>query len=80
MAHAVGVVVRRPAPGALLAQECHAVRDLIDPYRVEGRRGDGDGPIHLYLSSTAKPKRLVGLAGVYTPPSAGVECDHGEEP
>ena len=41
---------------------------------------DGDGPIHLYLSSTAKPKRLVGLAGIYNPPSAGVECDHGEEP
>jgi len=41
---------------------------------------DGDGPIHLYLSSTAKPKRLVGLAGVYNPPSAGVECDRGEEP
>jgi hypothetical protein len=26
---------------------------------------DGDGPIHLYLSSTAKPQRLVGLAGTY---------------
>lgn len=41
---------------------------------------DGDGPIHLYLSSAAKPKRLVGLAGVYNPPSTGSECDGGEAP
>lgn len=36
---------------------------------------DADGPIHLYLSSVAKPDQLVGLAGVYNSPPYGGECD-----
>lgn len=36
---------------------------------------DADGPVHLYLSSAAKPDRLVGLAGVYDSPPFGGECD-----
>lgn len=36
---------------------------------------DDDGPIHLYLSSGAKDKFLVGLAGIYNAPPYGGECD-----
>lgn len=36
---------------------------------------DADGPVHLYLSSAAKPNQLVGLAGVYYSPPFGGECD-----
>lgn len=43
---------------------------------------DGDGPIHLYLSSAAKQQRQVGLAGVYNPPPSGAKCneDANQEP
>lgn len=40
---------------------------------------DGDGPIHLYLSSTAKSQRQVGLAGIYNPPPSGINCDASGE-
>ena len=40
---------------------------------------DGDGPIHLYLSSAAKPQQQVGLAGVYNPPPSGTACDANSE-
>jgi hypothetical protein len=36
---------------------------------------DADGPVHLYLSSAAKPGQLVGLAGVHVAPPNGGECD-----
>jgi len=36
---------------------------------------DADGPVHLYLSSTAKPGQLVDLAGVYMSAPFGGECD-----
>jgi hypothetical protein len=35
---------------------------------------DEDGPVHLYLSSAAKPGKLVGLAGIYLAPPFGGEC------
>lgn len=35
---------------------------------------DQDGPVHLYLSSHARPGQLVGLAGVYKSPSSDAEC------
>lgn len=38
---------------------------------------DADGPVHLYLSSAAKPGQLVGLAGVHLAPPFGGECDGG---
>jgi hypothetical protein len=40
---------------------------------------DGDGPIHLYLSSAAKPPQLVGLAGVYNTPPSGAKCGADED-
>lgn len=39
---------------------------------------DQDGPVHLYLSSAAKPGALVGLAGVYKAPPHGGECGEGQ--
>lgn len=36
---------------------------------------DADGPVHLYLSSVAKPNRLVGLGGAYDSSPFGGECD-----
>jgi hypothetical protein len=36
---------------------------------------DADGPVHLYLSSAARPGQLVGLAGVFDSPPFGGECD-----
>lgn len=36
-----------------------------------------EGPVHLYLSSAAKAGQLVGLAGVYSSPPFGGECDGG---
>jgi hypothetical protein len=36
---------------------------------------DADGPVHLYLSSKAKPKQIVGLAALYNAPPYGGECD-----
>ncbi len=36
---------------------------------------DADGPVHLYLSSAAKAGQLVGLAGIYSSPPFGGECD-----
>ena len=36
---------------------------------------DTDGPVHLYLSSAATPKQLVGLAGVYNIPPDEVACE-----
>lgn len=38
---------------------------------------DGDGPVHLYLSSEARPDQLVGLGGVYNTPPAQAECSDG---
>jgi hypothetical protein len=40
---------------------------------------DGDGPIHLYLSSAAKPQQLAGLAGVYNTPPTGAKCGADED-
>lgn len=39
---------------------------------------DGAGPVHLYLSSLAKPGRLVGLAGVHHSAPLEGECDGNE--
>ena len=36
---------------------------------------DAEGPVHLYLSGTAVPGQIVGLAGVYNSPPFGGECD-----
>ena len=38
---------------------------------------DADGQVHLYLSSRATAKQLVGLAGDYDAPPNGGECDGG---
>ena len=38
---------------------------------------DAEGPVHLYLSSTAKNGTLVDLAGVYMDSPFGGECDGG---
>jgi len=40
---------------------------------------DADGPVHLYLSSEAKPGQLVGLAGLYNSPPSSVQCDASED-
>lgn len=36
---------------------------------------DEDGPVHLYLSSLAGARQLVGLAGIHLAPPGGAECD-----
>jgi hypothetical protein len=40
---------------------------------------DGDGPIHLYLSSAAKPQQPAGLAGVYNTPPTDAKCGADED-
>jgi len=40
---------------------------------------DGEGPVHLYLSSEARPDQLVGLGGVYNTPPAQAECGDSSE-
>ena len=47
---AAGVVVGGPAPGALLAQQGHAVGDLVDPQWIEGGRGQHGGPAEAPLA------------------------------
>ena len=39
---------------------------------------DADGPVHLFLSSAARPHQLVGLGGIYDSPPHGGECDGPE--
>jgi hypothetical protein len=73
--HPPGVVVRGPAPAALLTEQGRPVGDLVDPAGVQGDRRDDRGPAEPLLAGE-DDLLITGAVAVAEVPGVGVGQGH----